>query len=70
MMKVHYICPFSSVSQFFPWGQFPNFDALDGLKVNIVNDGPVTMQLDSSQSSKWVPPVRWKLFIVMFNVNI
>jgi hypothetical protein len=40
------------------------------LKVNIVNDGPVTMQLDSSQLSKWVPPVRWKLFIVMFNVNI
>lgn len=26
------------------------------VKVNLINDGPVTMHLDSSQPSKWVPP--------------
>lgn len=30
------------------------FFFLNGGKVNLVNDGPVTMQLDSSQTSRWV----------------
>lgn len=51
MMKVQIPHP-GAISAFSFWYFFVNnLYVSNGMKVNLVNDGPVTMQLDSSQTS-------------------